>query len=206
MPFPDPPLSRRAVMRSAAIAPVILLGRKAWAQPTDEAKEKLALVTRSVPPAQLQAILIHVAQQDPDVDPVALELVARSMWAHFIFGTGGVDVPDNQNVMWEAYVFKGGIVVNNVKDGNFDPFGNDYLTNFCCYVCGHKAAMIAIQGIDDPTCGPAIPSPTPPATATITPAIYKCAWTLTQKEMQQKLNAARANGSAAVHQSLGNGC
>lgn len=196
MSFPDPPLSRRAVMQSAGLAPIILLARETWAEPTDENMRRLAEATAQVPEEQLKTIVASAKSQH-QVDGRKYELVARAMWSHFRFGAGNVEVPDTEGIMEFAYEYKTGAkVAENLKRDYFDPLGNHYLTNICAYLCGHKAATIAINGVEDMRCaGRRIERKTPPR---IDKTIYECAWLETEKEVKQKLAAARSLGNPAL--------
>lgn len=196
MSFPDPPLSRRAVMRAAGIAPVILLGKKAWAQPNQQNMTAFVQAAAPVPGDQLQTILGLAESQHQIVGASRdrFELVVRALWTHFLFGTGDVQVPDDEKIMEVAYAHTTGEkVAQNVKSGLFDPLGNHYLTNICAYVCGHKAAVVAINGFAGPSghCDgdPSTPQPDPIVAQVpprITAQIYKCAWNFTRAEMEQK--------------------
>jgi hypothetical protein len=190
--LPSRRLSRRALMKAAAIAPVIALGRKAWAQPTPANVAQLAAWTKPVPATELNEVL--ALAETAGADRTKFELVARALWTHFTFGVGNkVTVPDP--IFKLGYTHKsGGFLVEHVKKDDFDPLGNDYQTNVCAYICGHHAALIALANgktaIDEP--------------------IYTQAWTQTETEMKQKIQKAEAAmeamGKTVKPPSLGHGC
>jgi hypothetical protein len=170
-------------MKSAAMAPLIAAGRRAWAAPTAENVQSFVKIA-PIPETALEAVLTQAGQDVPGVDLAKLELVARALWNHFQFGLGKVGVWSDVELLQVMYtepgtttpVKTGVIVADNVD--KFDPFGNDYQTNVCAYLCGHKAAKAALTA-------------SPPKDK-IDGAIYKAARAETEQEMKIKLNKARA--------------
>jgi hypothetical protein len=179
-------------MKAAAIAPVIALGRKAWAQPTAANVAQLAAWTKPVPATELDQVLDLAETQG--ADRAKFELVARALWTHFTFGVGNkVTVPDSIFLLGYTHN-SGGFLVEHVKNDDFDPLGNDYQTNVCAYICGHHAALIALTS----------------GKAAIDEQIYKDAWKKTEEEMKQKIQKAAAAmgamGKTVKPPSLGHGC
>ena len=43
----------------------------------------------------------------------------------------------------DGLTLTGNRIAEHIKNEKFDPLGNDYQTNVCAYLCGHKAAVIA---------------------------------------------------------------
>ena len=142
-------LSRRALMKAAAIAPIIAAARQAWADPTT----RNVLEFMRVAPMPADDVR-YVRDNAGDVDPDKIEIVWRVLWAHFQLGLAGVQVqvaPDFSLVQ-TAYLepiaensdtTTGAKIAENVGLDKFDPLGNDYQTNVCAYICAHKAALLA---------------------------------------------------------------
>jgi hypothetical protein len=179
-------------MQAASLAPVVLLARQAWTEPTDRNMKDLAAATAHVPKDQLEKVVAQ-AVTDHAVDPNRFELVARVMWVHFLYGVGRVEVPPGEKILEYGYEYKsGGYVATNLKNNLFDPLGNHYMTNICAYMCGHKAATRAIAQDN--------------ANPKVTREFYRNAWDETEKETKQKLRAARAQGGSGAGTDQGGGC
>jgi hypothetical protein len=185
---PSRRLSRRALMKAAAIAPVVAAGRQAWANPSAVNLSALAMVA-PFPPAGLEYVRTKSVADVPGVDADRVELVWRVLWSHFVWGLGKATRQDDVALVKAAYdepvklgalKTTGTLIAENVQQDKFDPIGNDYQTNVCAYICGHKAALAALAD-------PNAPKP-------IDPAIYKVARADTQKEMSAKLVVARGPG------------
>ena len=203
--LPRRPLSRRALIKAAGIAPFIALARQAWALPTPRL---MAAVADSVPiPAgQLAAATTEAVAVYPTLSVYKFELVARALWGHFHYGLGGVCVSDsltptllmlmfNEPLEKDRTIKTGLKVADNIVAGEFDPFGNDYQTNVCAYICGHKAATgaLALKKTE------------------IDEADYKAARTATEREMSDKLavvcsKAGSPKAAQAPRAKLGFGC
>jgi hypothetical protein len=195
-------LSRRALMKAAAIAPVLAAARQAWADPTT--KNTLEFMRVAPMPADDVKYVRETSTGDvPNVNPDRIEVVWRVLWAHFQLGLGGVSVAEGFSLTQTAYIEKiaegsntktGARIAENVKLENFDPLGNDYQTNVCAYICAHKAALLACAA----------------QSKTVTAEIYKRARQQTWEEMTGKLDCARkssqAKGTAFSSPGLGFGC
>ncbi len=174
---PSRPLSRRALLRSAAIAPVMAAGCRLWTHPNQADMDIMMSATRSIDPAALKRIADRAVNQDHVTDRDKFELVVRMLWLNFTFGLGNVQIKSGLDILELAYnKGSGAALVKNINAGEFDPFGNDHLTNFCAYVCGHKAATKAIAG---------------GGKMEVTKTVYEGSWDDTEREMKQKLSSAR---------------
>lgn len=200
--LPRRPLSRRALIKAAAIAPFVALARKAWA---NSKPENMAAIAAYAPisDVQLQAAKAagkaHAETRKQALDLDKFELVVRALWLHFHLGLG-VAQPDKdiseKGLLMALYngAPKGGrktgeIVVENVLADKFDPLGNDYQTNVCVYLCGHKVGITA-SAKDPPV---------------FSETMYENALTDTQTEMCKKLRKA-CKSSEYRPGSLGFGC
>jgi hypothetical protein len=186
-------------MKTSAIASLLAVGQRAWSEPTAENMAEFACLA-PIPERELAWILEQAKQDIPGLDEMELrklELVVRSLWKHFHCGIGTIGVWSEPALLTLMYIepLKGGVkktgtrVAENVNNGKFDPLGNDYRTNLCAYLVGHKAAMAAL---DD-------------GKTKIEPEHYRTARTEVEEEMSVKLD--RAGGTErATNASLGFGC
>jgi hypothetical protein len=186
-------------MKTGAIASLLAVGRRAWAQPTEQNMAAFAGAA-PVPKTELDWVLSEAKTTFPNLDLNKFELVVRSLWTHFHIGLGKIGVWSDSALLRLMYdeplmnglTKTGSRVAENVANGKFDPLGNDYQTNVCAYLVGHKAALavLAKPGKD--------PDPK------ITPEIYQAARSDVEREMSKKL--LRARGPGGPSGGLGFGC
>lgn len=192
-------LSRRALMKAAAIAPIIAAGRHAWATASPASMYALAAVA-PMPSEDVAYVRQKSKEAFPTIDEDRVEMVWRVLWSHFQVGLAGVQPAENVSLTRTAFETKitdseittGARLADNINRGTFDPLGSDYQTNVCVYICAHKAALLACASPDKK----------------VTVAIYQEARAATQVEMSSKLECARSfgGGLGTSPPSLGFGC
>jgi hypothetical protein len=187
-------------MKAAGIAPFIPLARRAWADPSPENMAAVAKIV-PIPAAQLKLITAEAKLQFPTLDEDKFGLVASSLWLHFHYGLGLVEVgPElKDNLLIVMYdepltgksLKTGARVAKNIVDGKFSPVGNDHNTNMCAYICGQKAAYLAVS--QDKTM--------------IDKSMYTAARKATESEMSFKLAKAKErSGAGGTNELMGFGC
>jgi hypothetical protein len=194
--MPDRRYSRRTIVKAAGIAPIMAAGCAAWKDPSERNMQAVRECTTQVPEDQLTRVKEWAIRDRLQPDKLdKFELVVRTLWCHFTFALGKIEIPKEMRLVEEAYEFNtGAALISNLNDDEddckFDPFGQDYTTNYCAYSAGFQLARRVEEG------------------EVINRDSYRAAWDDVKRDMDKLLIRARnrCDDSGENSPSTGYGC
>ena len=141
--------SRRQIIKATASLPLVALACRALAEPTEENRTAMMAAAEDIPAPELKDILDD-AQGRFSVDRGSYETIALLLWNYFLHGVeqeGGCDVeiPEANKVATALYGKAGKPLADNLNNNEFPPDLKDVETNVCAFMCGQKAAQLAMQ-------------------------------------------------------------
>lgn len=187
-------LSRRAILKTASIAPLAALACRTIADPSDV---NLAAVRASMPIPDKEWGDIDVDMRSTHgvgYPKVKYENMVRVLWSFFNAGVNDYSprVKVSDAILWVAYMYptatpaSGQNVYSHIS--KFNDHGLDPTTSYCAYDCGQRAAELAYA-----------------ATKTVTDQNYKDAWDATKAAWLVRLNSLNSRSDVQAT-SLGYAC
>jgi len=173
------PMSRRVLLQSAAVAPVLAVAQKLAAGEMTEAEAEDALVhPRAELPKNEYATVKQLADAEhrkqhgsKSLPEVKFQCIALSLWRSFVAGAGNRAPIDGGGVFVKAWHYKTGEkLIEHLGEFDENTCEDLELTSLCAYRCGVHAHTIAARDGE----------------ARITPPIYEAAWERTKTDMDQK--------------------
>ena len=198
MTNPNPPLSRRTLMKIASVAPLVAATSCVTPSSVKQGRDDLLRLAGEVPEDQLKEVVKRArAGGLKGSEEKTFTDVATTLWSYFLLGLGNVPIKSGEQLLIDAYVYKSGnLIVGHVNDGKFKDEAEHQLTILCAYTCGHRAACIALDECGE-SMGPEV-----------TRAIYRKAWDQTERVIKKKMKKVEAIGGTVAEErpALGYGC